>query len=75
MQPPPLNSPDNTYRHYKGGLYQLLHTAIHTETEEKLVIYRSIEQPHKVWARPYDMFFATVVIEDKEIPRFEKVTP
>jgi len=43
-----------THRHYKGGLYRVLHTALHSETEEKLVIYQSADG--RIWARPYDMF-------------------
>lgn len=70
-----ITSDSIMYRHYKGTLYELLYTAVHTETEDRLVVYRSIEQPNKIWARPYNMFFATVVIEDKEIPRFKKITP
>ena len=37
-----------------GGLYRVLHTALHSETEEKLVIYQSADG--RIWARPYDMF-------------------
>lgn len=68
----PPNSSIDVYRHYKGGLYELLDTALHTETDEKLVIYRDVNPPHKVWARPFDMFFSTVTLENREVPRFEK---
>jgi hypothetical protein len=61
------------YRHYKGHIYQYLYTATHTETAEKLVIYQSEEG--KVYARPYDMFFENVELEDGIIkPRFEKIS-
>lgn len=65
--------PQGIYRHYKGTEYEVLGTGIHTETEEKMVIYRSIEEPEKVWLRPYDMFFETVTIDGEGIPRFKKI--
>lgn len=71
-----MNEPENvkgTYRHYKGNEYQLLEVGIHTETGEKLVVYRALYEPYGVWVRPYGMFFETVVIEGKVVPRFEKV--
>jgi len=34
--------PGQVYRHYKGGLYRVLHLAKHTETSELLVIYQSL---------------------------------
>jgi len=34
--------PGKIYRHYKGGLYRVLHLSTHTETEEILVNYQSI---------------------------------
>lgn len=34
--------PGRFYRHYKGGLYKVLHLAKHTENDEVLVIYQSV---------------------------------
>ena len=31
------------YKHYKGGTYKVMNLAKHTETDEILVIYQSIE--------------------------------
>lgn len=47
------------YRHYKGGLYTVLHTARHSETEEWLVVYRS-EAQGTLWVRPLSMWLETV---------------
>lgn len=67
--------PDITgkYRHYKGGEYEVIGVGKHTETEEKLVIYRAVDPPHQIWTRPYNMFFELVEIEGKTIPRFERI--
>ena len=61
------------YRHYKGNLYQVLHTAQHSETEEALVVYRCLYGEYGVWARPLVMFTETVEVDGKEIPRFELI--
>ena len=61
------------YRHYKGNLYQVLHTAQHSETEEALVVYRCLYGEYDVWVRPLTMFTETVEVDGKEIPRFELI--
>ena len=61
------------YRHYKGNLYQVLHTAQHSETEELLVVYRCLYGEYGVWVRPLTMFTETVEVDGKEIPRFELI--
>ena len=61
------------YRHYKGNLYQVLHTAQHSETEESLVVYRCLYGEYGVWVRPLAMFTETVEVEGKEVPRFELI--
>ena len=61
------------YRHYKGNLYQVLHTAQHSETEELLVVYRCLYGEYGVWVRPLTVFTETVEVDGKEIPRFELI--
>lgn len=65
--------PQGIYRHYKGNLYQVLHTAQHSETEELLVVYRCLYGEYDVWVRPLTMFTETVEADGKEIPRFELI--
>ena len=65
--------PQGIYRHYKGSLYQVLHTAQHSETEESLVVYRCLYGEYGVWVRPLAMFAETVMVEGKQVPRFELI--
>ena len=44
------------YRHFKGNLYEVLNIALHSETKQVLVIYRSVEKSGVVWARPAEMW-------------------
>ncbi|MGN1311545.1 MAG: DUF1653 domain-containing protein [Bacilli bacterium] len=48
------------YRHYKGNLYIVLDICYHSETLEKMVVYRALYGDNKLWVRPYDMFFDEV---------------
>ena len=61
------------YRHYKGNLYQITAVALHTETEEKMVVYQALYGDFKYYVRPLEMFMEQVKIEDKFINRFELV--
>ncbi len=47
------------YEHFKGGIYQVLEEAKHSETGETLVIYTSQRDGH-ICARPKDMFLSEV---------------
>lgn len=48
------------YRHFKGRDYHLLSVARHTETDEWLAVYRSDDEPSKIWVRPLSMFLERV---------------
>ncbi len=44
------------YKHYKGDYYIVENIAIHSETGEKMVVYRALYGDGKIYARPYNMF-------------------
>ena len=66
MTTPPLG----IYRHYKGNLYQLLHIARHSETEEPLAVYRALYGDYGVWVRPLAMFTESVDTANGSVARF-----
>lgn len=59
------------YRHYKGGEYQVLDVAQHSETEEFLVVYRALYGDCGLWVRPLDMFRGDVLVAGSWQPRFQ----
>lgn len=44
------------YKHYKGDLYLVEDIALHSETLEKMVVYRALYGNNELWVRPYNMF-------------------
>lgn len=71
---PPLPAvPAGRYRHYKGGLYELIGVARHSETLEPLALYRPLYGEGTLWVRPWAMFFETVVVDGAARPRFERL--
>ena len=62
------------YRHYKGNVYNVLGVSTHSETQEKLVVYRPLYGEEALWVRPLQMFNESIEIEGVSIPRFKKIT-
>ena len=58
------------YRHFKGGMYEVLFVANHSETLEKMVVYRALYGAGKVWVRPLSMFFDSVTHDGVTQSRF-----
>lgn len=59
-----------TYRHYKGGIYEVLYIGLESETLRQCVVYKSKENG-TVWVRDEEMFMESVIIEGKSVPRFD----
>ena len=67
------------YKHYKGNLYEVLGIAHHSETLEELVVYKALyDTPDfgygAIWVRPLAMFNETIVVDGREVNRFERVS-
>ena len=58
------------YRHFKGGEYQLLALALHSETLEPMVVYQALYGEGKLWVRPAAMWNETVDKDGYSGPRF-----
>ena len=54
----------------KGGEYEVLAVARHSETLEAQVVYRPLYKQSGWWVRPHAMFIETVTVDGREQPRF-----
>ncbi len=59
------------YRHFKGNEYEVLGTALHSETREPFVLYRPLYGDGGMWIRPAAMFAETVERDGVTVKRFE----
>ncbi|MBR2778863.1 MAG: DUF1653 domain-containing protein [Firmicutes bacterium] len=48
------------YRHFKNKYYLVVGEALHSETDEKFVVYKQLYGEGLVYIRPYDMFLSEV---------------
>ncbi|MBS3061860.1 MAG: DUF1653 domain-containing protein [Candidatus Diapherotrites archaeon] len=64
------------YKHYKGKLYEVLGEARHSETLEKMVVYKGLyDHPEygkdTMWVRPKYEFLEKIQIGDRVYPKYE----
>lgn len=57
------------YQHFKGGMYEVLGIATHSETDEEMVVYRSLKN-NSLWVRPKKMWEEKIKREGKTYQRF-----
>lgn len=57
------------YKYYKGGIYEVLENAKHSETLEDMVVYRSTED-EKIWVKPSTKFIEPMSKDKNSISRF-----
>lgn len=70
------------YRHYKNKEYEVFWEALHSETWEKLVLYKPLYDcldlekefsKRPFFVRPYDMFHEEIIINNELKKRFEYI--
>ncbi|MCA9089410.1 MAG: DUF1653 domain-containing protein [Planctomycetaceae bacterium] len=62
--------PPGRYRHYKGQEYTVIGIARHSETDERVVVYRQEYGERGLWVRPAAMFQEHVEVNGQSVPRF-----
>lgn len=61
------------YRHYKGNEYEVIGVANHSETLEKMVVYRALYGEGNIWVRPLSMWDEEVEVNGNMVRRFELI--
>jgi hypothetical protein len=56
------------YRHYKGGMYELVCEAELEADHTPVMVYRG--EDGRIWVRPKAVFFETVELDGAQVPRF-----
>lgn len=67
-----INIEKGIYKHFKGGMYEVLFTAKHSETLEEMVVYKSLTNGN-IWVRPISMWNDTIIKDGNYCKRFTKV--
>ena len=63
------------YRHYKGGDYEVIGVARHSETEAPMVVYRPLYNNTGWWVRDHAMFFESLEVDGVMRQRFDFIGP
>ncbi len=61
------------YKHFKGNKYELIDVATHSETLEKMVVYKALYGDGGIWVRPLSMWEEQIEKDGKKVKRFEYI--
>lgn len=63
------------FRHYKNKPYRYIGVVRHSETLEEMALYETLYENKlgKMWVRPKDMFFESIMLEGQPRARFQPV--
>lgn len=74
LPPLPAEPTPGRYRHYKGGEYEVMDLARHSETLEPVVVYRPLYGEGGWWVRPAAMWSEELALADgRRVKRFERL--
>jgi DNA polymerase-3 subunit epsilon len=59
------------FKHYKGGLYELVCEAIQESDLSSVIVYKSYDG--RIWTRPKEVFFEWIVIDGVRLQRFTEI--
>lgn len=59
------------YRHYKGGIYELVCEATQEADLVPVIVYRA--ENGAIWVRPRSVFFEAVEVEGIRVQRFTRI--
>ena len=66
-----MNIKKGVYKHYKGNTYEVIAIANHSETMEKMVVYKALYGDGELWVRPASMWNEEIDLNGKKVSRFE----
>ena len=72
LPPLPTDPQPGLYRHYKGGEYEVISIARHSENLAPLVVYRALYGNRGIWVRPAEMWNEEVQVEGENVRRFAR---
>lgn len=61
------------YQHFKGNKYELIDIATHSETLEKMVVYKALYGDGGLWVRPASMWDEEVEHNGEKVKRFKYI--
>ncbi|MCQ2288535.1 MAG: alpha/beta fold hydrolase [Muribaculaceae bacterium] len=64
---------ERRFRHFKGGMYRYVCSALDSETQERKVVYQALYGNGAFWVRPEKMFFETIERDGRRMARFTEV--